>query len=46
MRRNIDAPVSDGATGTSVEATVMGVEQSGGVVQLKAYANSAARMSA
>jgi hypothetical protein len=33
MRRNTDAPVSGGATDTSVEAPVMGVEQSGGVVR-------------
>jgi hypothetical protein len=32
MRRNTDASVSGGATGMSVEAPVMGVEQSGGVV--------------
>lgn len=29
MRRNTDAPVSGGATGMSVEAPVMGAEQSG-----------------
>jgi hypothetical protein len=44
-RRNIDAPVSDGATGTSVEASVTDVEQSGGVVWSKAWANSATRKS-
>jgi hypothetical protein len=32
-RRNINAPFSDGATGTSVEASVMDVEQSGGIVR-------------
>lgn len=31
MRRNTDTPVSGGVTGTSVEAPVMGVEQSGGM---------------
>ena len=33
MRRNTDAPVSGGAADTSVEASVMDVEQSGGVVR-------------
>jgi hypothetical protein len=45
MRRNTDAPVSGGATGTSVEASVMDVEQSGGVVRLRLYANSETRKS-
>jgi hypothetical protein len=45
MRRNTDAPVSGGATGTSVEAPVMGVEQSGGVVRSMWYVNSETRKS-
>lgn len=44
MRRNTDTPVSGGATGTSDEAPVMGVEQSGGVVRSGLWANSATRM--
>ncbi len=43
MRRNTDAPVSGGATGTSGEAPVMGVEQSGGVVRSRTWANSQGR---
>jgi hypothetical protein len=39
------APVSGGATGTSVEARVMGVEQSGGVVRSMWYVNSETRKS-
>ena len=46
MRRNTDKPVSGGATGTSVEASVMGVEQSGGVVRSMLWVNSATRTSA
>jgi hypothetical protein len=45
MRRNIDAPVSDGAAGMSVETPVMGVEQSGGVVRSRSWSNSVTRMS-
>jgi hypothetical protein len=40
VRRNTDAPVSGGATGTSVEAPVMGAEQSGGVVRSMIWVNS------
>jgi hypothetical protein len=40
------APVSGGATDTSVEAPVMGVEQSGGVVRSSTCANSVTRKSA
>ena len=43
MRRNTDASVSSGATGMSVEAPVMGVEQSGGVVRSKERVNSETR---
>ena len=44
-RRNTDASVSGGAAGMSVEASVMDVEQSGGVVRLVTRVNSATRMS-
>ena len=46
MRRNTDAPVSGGATGTSAEAPVMGVEQSGSVVRLELCVNLETRTSA
>ncbi len=46
MRRNTDAPVSGGATGTSVETPVIGVEQSGGVVRSMLRVNSETRKSA
>jgi hypothetical protein len=45
MRRNTDAPVSGGATDMSVEAPVMGVEQSGSVVRSRLWANSETRTS-
>jgi hypothetical protein len=45
MRRNTDTPVSGGAIGTSVEAPVMGVEQSGGVVRSRLWVNSVTRTS-
>jgi hypothetical protein len=45
IRRNTDASVSGGVTGMSVEAPVMDVEQSGGVVRLEVRVNSATRMS-
>jgi hypothetical protein len=38
-------PVSDGATGKSVEASVMDVEQSGGVVRPRIWGNSETRKS-
>lgn len=45
MRRNTDAPGRGGVTGMSVEAPVMGAEQSGGVVRSKLWVNSETRMS-
>ena len=44
-RRNIDAPVSGGATDMSVEASVMDAEQSGGVVRSMRWVNSATKKS-
>jgi hypothetical protein len=44
-RRNTEASVSGGATGSSDEAVVMAVERSVGVVRWMAWVNSSTRMS-
>lgn len=44
-RKNTDAKIRGGATGSSVEASVMEVERSGGITRSLLYVNLETRMS-